>query len=248
MTRDSTLADAGVRATVDGRSRARSHRDPASLGPVHSRVAEATPFKEVHLKKLLILIAATMVFGAVSAQAASDVKGGLGFHVAPSPFASLISFINPLAPEVSATSPTVGGRQWFNAQIGLDLGLGYTTFEAKQGTNKETWTGVSFDIGLPIVLKKFDKVNFILRPSFQYGTLEDKDETIFPTSTTKYTMTGVTGSLEAEWMMAENVSLSAAHGISYGSLHDDGTPETKFTTFGTTGSNFTQLGFTIYLW
>ena len=201
------------------------------------------------MKKLIILAAATMLFGAVSAQAAETaMKGGLGFHVAPSPFANLISFINPLAPQVSSTAPTVGGRQWFNGQVGVDLGLGYTSFKADQGTQKETWTGVSFDVGLPLVIKKFDKVNFIFRPGFQYGTLEDKDETLVPSQTTKYTMTGFSGTLEAEWFVADNLSLSAAHGIAYSSLHDDATPETKFTSIGTTGTNFTQLGFTIYLW
>jgi hypothetical protein len=49
-------------------------------------------------------------------------------------------------------------------------------------------------------------------------------------------------------MVADNVSISAAHGIAYNSMKDDGTPEIKFTSIGTTGSNFTQLGFTVYLW
>jgi hypothetical protein len=36
--------------------------------------------------------------------------------------------------------------------------------------------------------------------------------------------------------------------VAWGSLKSDETPEFKFTSYGTTGSNFTQLGFNIYLW
>ena len=56
--------------------------------------------------------------------------------------------------------------------VGIDLGLGYSTFKAEAGAQKETWTGLGLDIGLPLVCKKFDRVNFILRPGFQYGTLD----------------------------------------------------------------------------
>ena len=197
------------------------------------------------MKKLIILAAAaTMMFGAVSAQAADDMKGGLGFHVGGSPFGTILTFVTP----GTQAAPTLGGRQWFTSNIGVDLGVGFNSFKAEQGTQTETWTGIGFDIGLPIVVKKFDRVNFIFRPGFQYGTLEDKDESVIPTVTTKFTMTGFSGELEAEWMVADNVSISAAHGIAYNTMKDDGTPEIKFTSIGTTGSNFTQLGFTIYLW
>lgn len=198
------------------------------------------------MKKLIILAAAaTMLMGAFSAQAAEGMKGGLGFHVGESSTSNVLGFILPLAPKAN---PTVGGRQWFNDQVGVDLGVGYNSIKAEQGTNSETWSGFSFDVGVPIVLKKFDKVNFILRPGFQYATIEDKDETVSPTVTTKYTMTGFSGTFEAEWMVADNLSVSASHGIGWASLKDDGTPELKFTSIGTTGNSFTQLGFNVYLW
>ena len=207
------------------------------------------PLKEDDLKKLMILAAATMMLtGAMSAQADEGMKGGLGFHVGESPVSGVIAFINPLAPNASQAAATVGGRQWLNSQVGFDLGLGYNSFKAEQGTQSETWTGITFELGLPMVLKKFDKVNFILRPGFQYGTLEDKDETALPTLTTKYTMTGVSGTFEAEWMVADNMSISASHGLAWASIKDDGSPQIKFTSMGTTGNNFTQLGFNIYLW
>ena len=198
------------------------------------------------MKKIVILAAAvTMLTGAFSAQAAEGMKGGLGFHVGDSPTSNVLGFILPFSPK---PSPTVGGRQWFNEQVGVDFGVGYNSFKAEQGPQSETWTGFSFDVGLPIVLKKFDKVNFIFRPGFQWGSIEDKDETVSPTATVKYTSTSVSGTFEAEWMVADNLSVSASHGIAWASLKDDGTPELKFTSIGTTGNNFTQLGFNIYLW
>ena len=31
-------------------------------------------------------------------------------------------------------------------------------------------------------------------------------------------------------------------------MKDNGSPSVKFTSFGTTGSNFTQMGFNLYIW
>ncbi len=198
------------------------------------------------MKKLIVWAAAAMMlFGAFSAQAAEGMKGGLGFHVGESATSNFLGFIQPLAPK---SGPTLGGRQWFNDAVGADFGVGYNSLKAEQGALVETWTGFSFDIGLPIVVKKFDKVNLIFRPGFQWGSLEDKDETGSPTITTKYTMTGFSGTLEAEWMLADNLSISASHGLAWASLKNDDTPAFKVTSIGSTGNNFTQLGFNIYLW
>jgi len=200
------------------------------------------------VKKFTILAAlALLVGGAVTAQA-GDMKGGLGFHVGDSPMSGIFSFVNPLAPNASRAAATVGGRQWVSEKVGVDAAIGYNSFKAEQGTQVETWTGMSFDLGLPIVVKKLPHVNFIVRPGVQFGSLEDKDETSLPTTTTKYTMTGFSGTLEAEWYVTENLSLSAAHGLAWASMKDDGNPEIKFTSIGTTGSNFTQLGFNLYIW
>jgi hypothetical protein len=44
------------------------------------------------------------------------------------------------------------------------------------------------------VVERFDKVNLIVRPGVQFfGWLEDEDETVTPTKTTKYTMLRLLG-------------------------------------------------------
>lgn len=196
------------------------------------------------MKKMIILSAAAMLLlGAMTAQAASDMKGGLGFHVGTPLFSNAI--VGAVGPEAA---PTLGIRQWVNSQVGFDLGVGFTSFKAERTPQKETWTGFGFEIGVPISIKKFDKANFIFRPGFQYGSLEDKDESAIPTVTTKWTGMSVSGELEVELMLADNVSISASHGLAYTSLKNDETPELKFTNVGSTGNNFTNLGFKVYLW
>jgi len=170
---------------------------------------------------------------------AEGPMGGLGFRSGPSPFSGLnnVAFLYPVE-----ISPTVGGRQWFNDQVGLDLGLGYNQFEIE---SQRKWTGFVFDIGLPITLKRVsDNVNFILRPGFQWSSLEDKD------STGKLTLTtiAVSGELEVEWMVTDNLSVSASHGVAYHKLEDDFSPKTTITSFGTIGNTFSNLGFHVYLW
>ena len=195
------------------------------------------------MKRALFVALAAVLLGAASAHAADETMGGPGFRVGGSPFAGILISAGP------ATTPTLGLRQWFSSAIGLDLGVGYNLFDATEGaTQRKTWTGFALDAGLPIVAKEWTRVNFIFRPGFAYGTLSEEDKSAPPTVTTKWTSIGVTGEFEVEWMVADRVSLSASHGFGWYSLKSDETPATKFTSFGTTGSNFTQLGFHTYLW
>ena len=184
------------------------------------------------MKKILAMASLLMVLAA-SAHA-QDPMGGLGFR--------------------SSGGASVGLRQWFSGQIGVDAGIGFASLNAEvNGTKVQENTGFAFDLGLPISLKSWDKVNFIFRPGFGYETTTVKapnDPT--PPNENKLTAYTVSGELEVEWMIAEKVSISAAHGIAYNSLtvEDNDSPvnEQKITGFNTTGSNFTQLGFHIYLW
>ena len=197
------------------------------------------------MKKLRFatLAALLCLAGIRPARAADETMGGLGFHVSGSPFSGILVSSGP------AATPTLGMRQWFTDQAGLDLGVGYNVFNSTQGTQRETWTGFALDGGLPIVLKEWDHVNFILRPGVQFAKLKDEDRTLPATVTTQWTTVGVSGDFEVEWMVANKVSVSAAHGVGWSSLKDDSNPTVqKFTSFGTTGSNFTQLGFHVYLW
>lgn len=199
------------------------------------------------MKKLVVTVAvATMLLGAVSARAAEGMKGGLGFHAGGTPLTGVLSVFGP----AGGAAPTIGARQWFNTTFGGEVAIGFNNVKIEPGgsTGSETFTGFTIDLGLPIILKQMDKVNFIVRPGFTWGSLEDKDELSVPTVTTKLTLIGVSGSLEVEYMLTDNVGISASHGIAWASLEDDATPSDKITSFATTGSNFTQLGFYVYLW
>ena len=190
--------------------------------------------------KRFLAVAALALLVAVPAHA-QDTKGGLGFRTGVSPFMGL-----PLAPFDVTASPVIGGRHWLNPKLGVDFGLGYNQMEIDFGApTTDKWTGFSFDLGLPISVKKLnDNVNFIFRPGFTWGSLEDQSGT----PTVKWTGMAFTGELEVEWMVADNLSISAAHGISYNTVSDDDSPKTEITSFRTTGNNFMNLGFHVYLW
>lgn len=201
------------------------------------------------IRRMLALLTVALIATFSPARAAeppaAGPMGGLGFHVGGSPFSALLS---NLVAEVPQSSPFVGGRHWFNGSAGFDLGAGYNYFQRKEGASKKTYTGFALDAGVPLSLKRWNNVNFILRPGAQFGSLEEKDESAPPAVTTTWTMAGASLDLEVEWMVAEKVSVSAAHGIGWHQMKDDFTPESKYTAFGTSGSDFTQLGFHVYLW
>jgi hypothetical protein len=197
------------------------------------------------MRRLCTVALATILFVAPAARAGEGAMGGLGFRVGGSPFAGLLSAV---ALDVPQTSPAIGCRHWLNTQVGFDFGAGFNTFHRTEGTQEKRYTSYAFDAGLPISLKRWDKVSFIVRPGFQYGMLEEKDETSLPTVTTQWTMLGVTGEFEVEWMVADHVSLSAAHGLGWHTMEDDAAVQSKYTAFGSSSANFTELGFHVYLW
>jgi hypothetical protein len=194
------------------------------------------------MKKLLVMVAALSLLVLPSVAAAQDAPGGgLGFHAGSTPFDGF-GFLTGR----DFAAPTLGLRHWFNSQIGGDLGVGFFNLSADPGDDK--LTGFMFSVGLPISMKRVnDNVNFILRPGVMWGTQEEELGPP-PVVTTKWTAFAVTGELEVEWMVTSNVGVSASHGIAYGQITDDGTPETKITSVGTLGNNFMHLGFTCYLW
>jgi hypothetical protein len=192
-----------------------------------------------------VAAAVIVLLGSASARAADENSGALGFHVGSSPFSGILISAGPTA------TPTLGIRQWFSSTAGVDLGVGFNIFDSVQGTQKETWTGFALDAGLPLVVKEWEHVNFIFRPGVEFGKLRDEDKTVAPSLVTNWKSVGVTAEFEVEWMLASKVSLSASQGFAWRSLKSDATttaPEQKFTSVGTTGSNFTELGFHVYLW
>ena len=192
----------------------------------------------------MVATACLCMLVAGSAVAQDDTMGGLGFRSAG-------LSTGPLG---FTATPTIGIRQWFTPQMGGDVAVGFVSFSQDlNGTTTDEATGFAFDLGLPISLRKWDRVNFILRPGFAFGTATVEDRTSpTPPNEVKATVWAASGEFEVEWMVADRVSISAAHGIAYSSLklEDNDTPAATLETtgFSTTGSNFMQLGFHVYLW
>ncbi len=153
-------------------------------------------------------------------------------------------------------TPSIGVRHWLNERAGFDAGIGFLTASNESGTPLVTTdeaTGFSFDVGVPISARRWEKVNVLVRPGFVYGTATTKVKALpTPPNEFKQTLVSVSGEIEVELMLAEKVSISAAHGVAYQrfKFKDNDSPanETRGSAFRTIGSNFTSLGFHVYLW
>ncbi len=191
--------------------------------------------------KRTFLAAAAMLVVAAAAHADSAPKkgmGGIGFRAPVTPLS--FALVEPQA------APTIGIRHWFNSVLGVDLAVG--AYRAEIKPLPEKFTGYTVDAGFPLAVKRpSEKVTLILRPGFQWGQIEDVDE-MPPAITIDWDMMGTTLELEAEWMVADKLSISASYGAGYFLLRDNGDPETSRTFVGTLGTNFTELGFHVYLW
>ena len=201
------------------------------------------------MKKIACMaLAATLLAGAAHA----EVMGGIGFR-------SLGLGLNAPVPTsiiVFDASPTIGIRHWISERVALDGAIGFSTVTAEVGpptADVAEGSGFAFDLGIPLSAKKWDEVNVIVRPGFQYSTATFKDKTA-PTPPNEDTATamGFSAEIEVEWMVAERLSISASHGVAYRTIkfEDNDTPanEIKASGFQTTGDNFTALGFHVYLW
>lgn len=202
------------------------------------------------MKKVVLLTIAMLTLAAV-AQAEAP-KGGLGFRSL-----SLGATGQLVNSNVTFTAtPAIGIRHWVSEDVGFDLALGFTSVSAKGGTptvEGDEGSGIAFDLGVPIALKKWDRVTFMVRPGFTYGTATAKDKlSPLPPNEFETKVASFAGEFEVEWMVAERLGISAAHGIAYRSIkfEDNDAPpsKTEVTGFETTGANFTSLGFHVYLW
>jgi hypothetical protein len=160
---------------------------------------------------------------AMTSSVAGAGMGGVGFHTTDAP---------------------IGVRHWFTDMVAGDLGVGFTTTKHEVTVTNKT-TNVTVDAGVPICVKKLDKLHFIVRPGVLYANTKDEPPTGPSIKTTEF---DVTGEVEAEYWLTDKLSISASEGVAFGSASDDQTPKTKDTIFTTTGNNFTTLGFHVYLW
>jgi len=185
--------------------------------------------KRIHAVTFGAFVVAALVTLPASSQAqAEHANGGLGFH---------------------STAAPVGLRWWTAGQkIGVDLGLGFTAESAADDDYPdEKLNSWAVDVGVPFVLKSWDRVHFMFRPGLLYQS-QQVTATTFPApfDTEDRTTFTVSGELEAEVFLADNVSVSASHGVGFTSINPPGSGD-NITSFRTIGNNFTEVGFHIYV-
>jgi hypothetical protein len=155
-------------------------------------------------------------------------KGSIGFH--------------------NITAP-LGVRWWLMGEkVALDLGLGFHSEKAvASGYPNEKVTGWAVDVGVPIVMKSWNRVHVLFRPGILYESQQEvvtSPPTAFDTDNEK--TFNLSGEIEAEAFLLDNFSVSASTGIAYQSIDPVG-PGDKITSFSTIGNEFTNVGFHIYL-
>ena len=145
----------------------------------------------------------------------------------------------------------VGLRWWLAGQkVGVDLGLGFDSESAIfEGYPDDNTSSLAFEVGVPIVVKSWSRVHVLFRPGF----FNQKEEVVTsdplalePFATDDVKTMRISGELEAEVFLMDNLSVSASHGLQYESVEFPGVDD-KFTSFGTLGNNFTTIGFHAYL-
>jgi hypothetical protein len=144
------------------------------------------------------------------------------------------------------SSAPIGIRWWFNdgQTMAFDVGFGVTAND--QGDDTET--DFTFDLGLPILLKSWDRVHFQFRPGFVY----ESDAEVLLGEVERGSIISLLAELEAEVFITENFSVSASHGFGIFIVsppEPEGIDYDSSTNFGTFGNNITDIGFHLYgLW
>lgn len=167
------------------------------------------------MKKVLFFTVALSLIA--TAAMAHDVTGrfGLGF--------------------VSTDAP-VGVRYWMNEKIGIDAGIGFSSFDG----GSETYSDFVLNAGVPIIFNAMgDRVNFLIRPGIQFTTGD------MAVGGEKGTDIQISGALEFEVFVTDDFSVSAAHGLMIDMLSPD--VGDSRTNFGLFGDNWTNFGFHYYL-
>jgi hypothetical protein len=183
------------------------------------------------MKRLALVLTLLLVFCSSAAIAASHPSGGLGFHRSVAP---------------------IGGRWWFGdaQKVAFDFGFGFDTDEVGDPTTPEpddeaTLFDYAIDIGVPILVKGWDRAHLSFRP----GLLRLSDEDFVGGEKDRGSRTLISAELEAEIFIVDNVSFSASSGIAI-DMNDPPAPpgdDDSTTEFSSTGNDFTTLGFHVYL-
>lgn len=190
------------------------------------------------MKRVGLILAASAVLslGVAGAAFAQDGAGpvhksvGCGFHSIEAP---------------------LGLRWWFAEQkMAFDLGLGFTSSPAGIDPD-ESEKAYALEFGVPIVLHRWDRAHALLRPGLLHQTQQigfDADPVTpgVQFDTENQTRLDILLEAEAEVFLADNVSVSAAHGIGVRRF-DPGFGGDTSTSWGTRGNNFTTIGFHVYM-
>jgi hypothetical protein len=102
----------------------------------------------------------------------------------------------------STTAP-VGGRVWVTPMIGLDLGFGYADKKVL-GTANDRF---HVNVGVPVDLVQTERVNFFIRPGFEFQT----NSRVVNTEVKSTSL--LTADLGVEWFVTDQFTLSAGHGL-----------------------------------
>ena len=176
----------------------------------------------------LALVALT---GVASAQGTTEEvavhheQGALGFHSIQAP---------------------LGGRWWLNEKFAIDVGLGVGSQEEPlpggESTNLSSW---AFDLGVPIRMRSYDRLHVLFRPGILYQSQEVVTDPGPPVAKDSDTQMALNLEVEAEVFLTDHFSVSASEGFAF--ISNSPAQGESTNDWGTTGANFTTLGFHVYM-
>jgi hypothetical protein len=182
------------------------------------------------MKRSILAVAILSVVSLVPMSARSQDEpqhpnGSVGFHTTDAP---------------------LGGRWWFGSQkVGIDFGLGLSSTPAPS-YDDESLMGFAVDVGVPLVLKNWDRFHLLFRPGLIYQSQEVQTETPpDPFDSDDATTIGLTLEIEGEVFIVDNFSVSASTGLGFFSVDPAGPGDSR-TNWSTLGNNFTNIGFHVY--
>jgi hypothetical protein len=103
--------------------------------------------------------------------------------------------------------------------------------------------GWAIEVGVPFVVKSWDRVHVLLRPGLLYDSQEvQTSDPGDPFESDETTTIALTAELEAEVFIVSNFSVSASHGIGYFNVDPAGGGEGE-SSWSTLGADFSHIGF-----
>jgi len=145
----------------------------------------------------------------------------------------------------------IGFRWWAKPRVGVDAGFGFRANQTSLVNGGEQYLlSFSGEAGIPIVLKRWSRVNFIVRPGLavQSADAEFEDPETFETTVEKTLTITARAELETEVFLADNVSASASHGFEVSAFKFDVPGQTFQKTLSTTSGDLFTVGLHVYLW